>query len=264
MAEAGGLVVGVIALAGLFNNAVDCFEFIQLGQNFGKNFQTSQLKLDNARLRLSRWGNSLGLSNNVADTPALQAYFGSTQNIGQAEALLGQILDLFAEAEDVSRKYKNRAAAEDSRLATYDPQTDFVPPMAALHNKMRQLSAERQNRTGLRHKARWALYEEKHFRRLIGDLTDLTSSLVELFPRSQSLQQKLCETEASTLGTNESLAVLREIAAEQDKFLEAALAKVFGSARESHSTVFSGDKNAGFQLGHNSGSISGFTFGKGS
>lgn len=105
-------------------------------------------------------------------------------------------------------------------------------------------------------------YEEKHFRRLIEDVTELISGLVERFPASQALQQKLCETEAFTIGVNESLPVLGEIAAEQDKFLEAALAKVVGSARESHSIVFSGDNNAGFQLGHNSGSVSGFTFGK--
>jgi Prion-inhibition and propagation/SesB domain on fungal death-pathway protein len=265
MAEgAAGLGVGVIALAGLFNNAVECFEFIQLGHSFGKNFQTSQLKLDNARLRLSRWGDSLGLNGDISDTKALQERFGSTQNVSQAEALLGQILELFAEAEGVSTKYKDRTATDDSGLAVYNPQTDFVPAMAALHHKMRQLSVERQNRTGLRQKARWALYEEKHFRRLIEDVTDLISGLVELFPASKALQQKLCETEACTLGANESLSVLREIAAEQDKFLEAALAKVAGNGRGSHSIVFSGDGNAGFQLGHNSGSISGFTFGKGS
>lgn len=265
MAEAAGLAGGVIALAGLFNNAVECFEFIQLGRNFGTNFQTSQLKLDNARLRLSRWGNSLGLNGNISDTQALQAWFISTQNVSHAEALLGQILELFAEAEGVSIKYKNHTATEDSRLTVYDPQTDFVPAMAALHNKMRQLSIERQNRTGLRQKARWALYEEKYFRRLLEDVTGLITSLVELFPGCQALQQTLCETEASTIGANEeSLPVLREIAAEQDKFLEAALAKVAGNAPGSHRIEFSGDNNAGFQLGHNSGSISGFTFGRGS
>jgi hypothetical protein len=52
--EPVGLTVGVIALAGLFNNAVDSFEYIQLRRNFGEDFQTSLLKLDNARLRLSR------------------------------------------------------------------------------------------------------------------------------------------------------------------------------------------------------------------
>ena len=76
MAETAGLVVGVVALAGLFNTTVECFEFVQLGRNFGKDFQTSQLKLDNARLRLSRWGKSLGLVEDVRDLASLQGRFG--------------------------------------------------------------------------------------------------------------------------------------------------------------------------------------------
>ena len=54
--DPASLATGVLALAGLFNNAVECFEFIQLGRNFGGDFQTSLLKLDDVRLRLSRWG----------------------------------------------------------------------------------------------------------------------------------------------------------------------------------------------------------------
>jgi cob(I)alamin adenosyltransferase len=108
------------------------------------------------------------------------------------------------------------------------------------------------------------LYEEKHYRRSTDDVTELISSLVELFPASQALQQNLCQTEAYTIGANESLPVFREIAAEQDKFLEAALAKVDGNAQESHSIVLIGDKNVGFQLGHKCRYISRFTFGKGS
>lgn len=77
MAEAAGLVVGVVALAGLFNNTIECFEFIQLGRTFGKDFQKSQLKLDTARLRLSRWGKSLHLDENIRNTTSLQEYFGS-------------------------------------------------------------------------------------------------------------------------------------------------------------------------------------------
>jgi hypothetical protein len=53
MAETAGL-VGVMAHAGLFNNTVECFEFVQLGRTLGKDLQTNQLKLNNARLRLPR------------------------------------------------------------------------------------------------------------------------------------------------------------------------------------------------------------------
>ena len=54
MAEAAGLIVGVVALASLFNNTVKCFKFVQLSRTFRKDFQTSQLKLNSARLRLSQ------------------------------------------------------------------------------------------------------------------------------------------------------------------------------------------------------------------
>jgi Skp family chaperone for outer membrane proteins len=92
----------------------------------------------------------LGLDNNLQDVQSLEQRFGSSQNIDHADALLGQILDLFADAEGVSEKYKSRTKADDSSLTTYNPQTDLEPANADLHRKMRQLSIERQNRTGLR------------------------------------------------------------------------------------------------------------------
>ena len=256
MAEAAGLAVGVVALAGLFNSTVECFEFVQLGRNFGKDFRTSQLKLDNARLRLSRWGKSLGLNDNIQETQSLGNHFGVDKDIKQAESMLGQIIDLFADAEGVSNKYKNRKKADDASLMICNPQTDLEPTMADLHLKMRQLSIDRQKRSGLRQKAKWALYEEKHFRRLIEDITELVNSLVDLFPASEELQRRLCATEVSMLGDNEGLSELKEIATAQDKFLADALAESSEHAGGSYSIVFSGDHNSGVQLGHNSGTMS--------
>ncbi|KAL5392166.1 hypothetical protein DPSP01_000686 [Paraphaeosphaeria sporulosa] len=263
MVEAAGLVVGVVALAGLFNNTVECFEFVQLGRTFGKDFQTSQLKLDNARLRLSRWGKSLDLDEDVRTTTSLQGRFGSESTIKHAEALLGQIVELFAGAEGVSNSYKNRTAPQDDSLAVYNPQTDLDPAMAKLHDKMRQLAIERQNRSGIRQKAKWALYQEKHFRRLIEDITELVDSLVELFPATQQAQRELCDTEVSAIGESEAISVLKEIAAAQDQFLEQAITKTTDGADKSHHIIFSGSGNTGLQIGHNSGTMSGFTFGKG-
>ncbi|KAF2022602.1 hypothetical protein EK21DRAFT_105696 [Setomelanomma holmii] len=193
MAEAAGLVVGVVALAGLFNNTVECFEF------------TSQLKLDSARLRLSRWGKSLDLDK------------------------------------------------DDDSLVVYNPQKDLDPPIAKLHEKMRQLAIERQNQSSVRQKAKWALYQEKHFRRLIEDITELVDSLVELFLATQQVQRDLCDTEVSAIGENEGISV----------FLEQAITKTIDGADKSYHIVFSGSGNTSLQLGHNSGTMSGFTFRKG-
>ncbi|CAI9636432.1 unnamed protein product [Alternaria burnsii] len=247
MAEAAGLVIGVVALASLFNNTVECFEFVQLGRTFGKDFQTSQLKLDSARLRLSRWGKSLGLDDDVRDTVSLQGRFGSEANVKHAEALLGQIVELFAEAEGVSSRYRGRTEPQDSSLAVYDPQTDLDPAMAKLHEKMRQLAIERQNRSGVRQKAGWALYQEKQFRRLIEDITELVNDLDNLFPATQQSQRDLCDIEVSAIGEGQDTSALREIAAAQDKLLEQAITKAAESAGKSHHIVFSGSGNTGLQ-----------------
>jgi hypothetical protein len=263
MEGTAGLVVGVAALASLFNSTVECFEFIQLGRAFGKDFQTSQLKLDNARLRLSRWGKSLGLDDEIRDTTSLQGRFGSESAIKHAEALLGQIVELFAEAEGVSNRYKSRKEPRDDSLVVYDPQTDLNAAAAKLHLKMRQLAIERQNRTGIRQKAKWALYQEKQFRRLIEDITELVDSLVELFPAAQQSQRELCDLEVSAIGEGEGISILRDIAAAQDKLLEEAIKTTMKSTDPSYHIVFSGNGNTGLQLGYNSGTMSGFTFGKG-
>lgn len=264
MAETAGLAVGVVALAGLFNNAVDCFELVQLDGSFGKDFQTSQLKLDSARLRLSRWGESLSLNDDVQDATSLQRHFDSQAKVKHAEDLLGQILELFAEAEGVSIKYKNRAQPGNGSLTTYTPQMDLDPVIATLHNKMRQLALERQNKSCLRQKAKWALYQEKHFRRLIEDITELIDDLVELFPAAQQTQRELCDREVEAIGKDEreSIAVLKDIATVQDKMLEQAISKAAIPWNQSHHIIFSGSHNTGSQVGHNSGTVSN-TFGKG-
>lgn len=91
--EAAGLTVGVVALTGLFNNAVDCFEYIQLGRNFSKGFQTNLLKLDSVRLRLSRWGECIGIGSDMQKMRSFHQAMMSTQDIRQAEGILGQVFD---------------------------------------------------------------------------------------------------------------------------------------------------------------------------
>jgi hypothetical protein len=224
--EPAGLAVGVIALAGMFNNAVDCFEFVQLGRNIGKDFQTDLLKLDNARLRLSRWGKAAGLSGQIANAQSLISTMLSTEDIPKAENLLGQVLELFEDAERVSRKFKSQAATDDSSLLIVDVQADVDPDHRTLHEKMRDLSILRKNKTPLRQRVKWALYEKKYFERLIADIIELVDSLVETFPAVRQAQQDLCKEEVGEIGSNEILTVLDGIAASQDKDLHAVILKV--------------------------------------
>ncbi|OAG06629.1 uncharacterized protein CC84DRAFT_1162983 [Paraphaeosphaeria sporulosa] len=227
--EPVGLTVGVVSLASLFNNAVDCFEYVQLGRNIGKDFQTSMLKLDNARLRLSRWGKAVSLSGDIAEVQSLESTALSAEDVPVAESLLGKILDLFADAEEVSVKFKSRAVATDSSLIVHDAQTDLDLVHRTLHEKMRDLSIRRQNKTPLRHKVKWALYEKKHFQRLIEDIIELVNALVETFPAVRQAQRDLCSVEASEIGTNGSLSALESVIAGQDEDLQAAISAILKS-----------------------------------
>ena len=151
----------------------------------------------------------------------------------------------------------------DGGRAVFSVQTDLDSAGTSLHSRMRDLTLKRQNHTNLRQKAKWALYEENAFRRLIEDITELVTSLTELFSDNQVSQKGLCDEEVATIATDEhSKYLLKEIAAEHDPLLEAAISKATNNAASTHNIVFSGSHNAGFQLAHNSGTISGLQFGK--
>lgn len=56
MAEFAGLSIGSVALTGLFNNCVDTFQYVQLGRNFGNDYESCLIKLGVVKLRFLRWG----------------------------------------------------------------------------------------------------------------------------------------------------------------------------------------------------------------
>ncbi|EEQ27527.1 hypothetical protein McanMca71_000041 [Microsporum canis] len=275
MAEAVGLAVGIIGLAGLFNNAVQCFEYVQLARSFGRDFQSSQLKLDSAQLRLSRWGKSLRLdTQQLDDTQNTISFPGSTEDAERAKSLLDQIsfpgsikdierakyllshiLELFEDAETLSSKFKDKQSLDDGSTATFDPETDLKSTVGALHRTMRKLATGRQNKANLKQKAKRALYAEKTLRRLVEDITEHVDDLTDLFPATLPRQKRLCEAEASEIGKHsEAVEDLKKIVAQQDKLLHAALEKSNNIPQAGMHIVFSGANNKGFQAGQNFGS----------
>lgn len=148
----------------------------------------------------------------------------ATEDAPKAGEVLGQILELFANAEGISTKYKTRVGENGFDLAILDPITNMNPVGESLHQKMRDMALRRQNKTPLRQKVKWALYEKKHFKRLVEDITDLVNDLVQLFPAVQQEQRRLCDVEVCEIGgAGQSLPILKDIAASQDIDLENAI-----------------------------------------
>jgi hypothetical protein len=243
----------------LFNDAVKSFEYIQMGSNFGQSFQTSLLKLDVVRLRLTRWGHSVGLANvDDGDVKQLRMTNLASEDQEQVQDLLAQILELFAEAGAASKRLRRR----NPTLKVLDPAEELDGVSASLHQKMQDLAKKRQGKSELEEDQVTILYEEKNFARLIEDISELVDGLVDLFPGIQEEQRRLCEEEVSGLNANEgALSLLKEVAAGQDKLLSDMVVKVIQSTTTyTNSVVFSGP-NSGFQIGNNSGKINGVRFG---
>src|SRR5664279_368405 len=113
MAEAFGLASSAIGIAAIFTTAVHCFEYIQLGRNFDKDFQTSLLTLNLLKLRLTRWGEAV----NIHNDPQLGQPTATPDTIGMAKSALFQVLILFADSEKTANKF--RPMLESKELAVY-------------------------------------------------------------------------------------------------------------------------------------------------
>ena len=223
--EPFGLGVGIAGLAGVFTACIDCFEYIQLGRQFGQDYGKCLLRLDTARLRMSRWGTAMGLG----PEPHLRLRISaSDEEIRLAQSLLEQVLDSFEDAERISERFKKRITIQNpdsNDLLVCNAASDVDSDYQHLHLTMRELAIKRQKGTSIRKKAAWALYEKKRFEGMIEDVTGFTNQLVDLFPAVQDDQRALCMTEVSTIGKSRDLALLNNVAGQDDHMFSAEITK---------------------------------------
>ena len=265
MAEPAGLAVGLVALVGLFNNAVDCFSYVQAGRNLGKSYVTCQIKLSNAQLRFTRWGEAVGLPSDIQheaqlDRDTIARNFDEA-NIRKAKTRVSHIIQLFADAERVSQKH-----APHESISDQSPHSEDVRKSLELAEQVRNIALKRKNKNKFLQKVSWALYQAEAFKELLSDVADEVRNLEELFPALETTRQQLAEKEVDDLSTSTQLLLLKESAASeevQDQLLAAALDKKLAQTAGGSTTIYNnsfGSGNKGFQSGHVSGGT--FTFGQ--
>ncbi|KAI3343195.1 prion-inhibition and propagation-domain-containing protein [Ustulina deusta] len=227
MAEAFGIVSGAVGIASAFSTCVECFDYVQLGRRFGKDFQTDQLTLSLLKLRLSRWGAAVGVE---SDPPlSLSQPNASAAEIAVAKDTMLQMLVLFADSEKVSRRYdlSGQQPGEDSSALT---EADMEALLSALDNRMRRLAERRQKRAGLLKITRWALYDKEHYARLVEGITKLLDALDQAFPtpekRAAALAQEELEEVSRGHGDRQEdqamiLKVLQDLATGVDEVIKA-------------------------------------------
>lgn len=199
MAEAFGIASGAIGITGIFKTCVECFEYIQIGRSFGQKFQTELLTLSLLKLRLSRWGEAVG----VYDDPQLGHPEATKEELDLARETLYQILVVFSDSQKAANRFRLVAKpGEDLSTLT---QTDIGDNLSATCNKMQKLAARRQKGASFGKLASWALYHRDHFSRLIQDITQLLDNLEQAFP-APAAQTSLAKAEFDEISTGDEKA----------------------------------------------------------
>ncbi|KAI1103268.1 prion-inhibition and propagation-domain-containing protein [Jackrogersella minutella] len=217
MAEVFGTVATALSVAALFNNCVDCFEYIQLGRDFGRDYERCQLKLDIAKTRMSRWGRAVRIN----EAPQFACPHPDDVPSRQARAILEEIEQLFRTVQKASKRYEI-AATRDELLRFGEK--DMQPVARGLHNRLDEITSRRQKKTSLFRKAAWALYDGKNFDKLVREIAGFVDELENLYP-TESDRRDLVEVEIEELNDEPTLTALQDAAAGTDVVLSDAVAK---------------------------------------
>lgn len=214
MTETARLVIGTTSLSATFTNCVDCFENVQLGQNFGGDYQESLLKFNIARLRLSRWAHAADELHNQPQVPT--GWLADAQIV---EDILGRIIACFADTERTLQELQVYNTEERSEPTAY--------------KKMRDLALKHQQRSKAPQGIIWTLYEKKDFNELMGKIIQYLESLNRLFPTLQQRQSELAVEDIQEIELQLSLTDIKIAAEGIDSFLVSSVQRAL-AARRSH------------------------------
>jgi hypothetical protein len=142
-----GIVSLMTAASGIFTSTVQCFEYIQFGRNFGKDFNKSQVKLDILKLRLTRWGISVGI---LPGEVQMHEVATSAADVRQAERLLSVILDDIQDVRRKSKRYHDWESSEqgNTQALVLFEKKDLNDKYAAVAERVEDIFAKRMKTIG--------------------------------------------------------------------------------------------------------------------
>ncbi|KAI0861502.1 small s protein [Xylaria cubensis] len=180
MSDPFSIAAGAVSIATAFTACIDCFNYIQLGRHFGRDYQTCVLLLGGEKVRLARWGEAV----HVDQDPRLNRPEVISEETQMAKRILLQILMLFADTEKISKKHKlNSKAGPDLPVLT---KTELNLAVAAWSNKMKEISVKRQETSSFLKRTSWAIYHKSELEELTSNIRKLIDNLEMLLPIPQT------------------------------------------------------------------------------
>lgn len=192
-----------------------------MAEDFGSDFQLFMVRLEVLHLRLTRWGEAVGLNKPAKDNkaPSTNALTSESRRVG---GLLTEIETRFQNAVDVIEDLDLEKGATAS-------ETDYGDMKSLILGK-RDMLFKRHPRTNIKGKANWVIYQKEKLESLIETFSKLVNDLHHVPPADPAILKRLCKDEISQLFDNEHLhqpyiAVLEAAAEKLDERLAAAVAQ---------------------------------------
>ncbi|KAI1131097.1 small s protein [Nemania abortiva] len=180
MSDPFSITAGAISVATAFTACIECFDYVQRGRHFGRDFQTSVILLSGAKLRLARWGEAV----HVDRDPMLSKPDATSEETQVAKNALLQILMLFADTERIWKRHRLSAKFGGDLPVPITIKLDSAT-RAALGTQMKEMSIKRRKTSSLLKLTSWAIYDKSEFGELITSITALIENLERLFPPPQ-------------------------------------------------------------------------------
>ncbi|KAL8381677.1 hypothetical protein RB595_005793 [Gaeumannomyces hyphopodioides] len=283
MAEAAGLVVGVLGTTGLFKACIDNFDIVVRAKEFSEDFDllcTQPIfplpKLALQRIRLVLWGETLGLDPS-SETSRVNPALDRPDIKPVVEASLNHLRLLLDKASVVTDRFELKEGNElDAPLPSWKGMALFRDRFEAFRHR---IHANQKQKSVLK-VTRWAVHDAAAFKQtvdkikeLIDSLESITSALENLLKRQQAALIQEIESisdtrslrliqkaSASSQGVTNSISqrLIEDAASQMISLAEGSVAPAssghprsgdsFYTAPEEASTRFSNDKDVSYAM----------------
>ncbi|KAJ9602482.1 hypothetical protein H2200_013025 [Cladophialophora chaetospira] len=241
MAEAAGLALGVVALAGVFKDCIDLFSYIEAARELGSDFKLLETRLDVEKTLLLQWAERVGLVSGERDQrlcdaktqPAVNAILESMRLLlGESEELQNRY-GLSLEGQAMAKTHQPRlhvkeSTSEDKRLGDRRRQR-FLRAFGDLtvhDNDYRQF-----RKTPTINKIRWAIRDKDKFEDLVQKLSDFVAKLNALVPHQQKENVQMVKEDIRSIANSVRLEVLGAATGRRDLVADEAAKALDDSCR---------------------------------
>ena len=212
--EPCGLALGVIGLASLFTTCVECFDYVEVGRTYGRDYEVLLTKLEVEKTRFLIWGDTVGIiepRDNVRGLTVNNLHITST-----IERILGSIQAIFTDSETVLSRYglEPLPPASNQYRAITGLSSNLMDRCRDSYAKFLNRAGRFQRKTTATAKIRWAIRDRSKFMVMISDLKDLIDGLMAIMPSAQSEERRILREQIDSISDIASLRLLQDACAD--------------------------------------------------